>query len=141
MASNSTINVKVPTKALIKSLKERLAQIKKDKAGEEKARSDYDKAIKAWEEGFTNLVPKAQKPSNVELIRHPYGIPDDKVKIEVTYLIPKNKVADKPKTPDFMSAYEYEEATQSIASAIRLLEMTEEDFVSTSSYKSISKYL
>ena len=141
MASNSTINVKVPTKALIKSLKERLAQIKKDKAGEEKTRSDYDKAVKAWEEGINHLVPKAQKPFKVELNCHSYGIPDDKVKIEVTYLIPKNKVADRPKTPDFMSAYEYEEATQSIASAIRLLEMTEEDFVSTSSYKSISKYL
>ena len=141
MASNSTINVKVPVKVLIKSLKERLAQLKKDKDNEPKMRAEHAKAVKDWEAGLKSLVPKAQKPEEVEVRHHAYGLPDDKVKIEVTYIIPKSKVIERPDTPNFTADYEYNSACESIEGAIRLLEMTEDEFVSTSSYKSIAKYL
>jgi hypothetical protein len=141
MASNSTINVKVPVKVLVKHLKERLAQIKKDKANEAKMRAEYAKAVKDWEAGLKFLVPKAQKPEDVEIRHHAYGVPDDKVKIDVTYIIPKSKVIERPDAPNFMADYEYNSATESMEGAIRLLEMTEDEFVSTSSYKSIAKYL
>ena len=134
------INVKVPTKTLIKKLQERVVLIKKNYAYQEKHEANYRASLKKWEDA-QKAIPKTLKPSEISVGNvSNYGDYKGKVRVEVTYWVT-------PKSPqpqrdyDDMNQYHYKQTVEAIENSIRILSMTEEEYVNTSTFKQVSQYL
>ena len=128
-----SINVKVPTKKVIASLEKKLTDIK----AAEVADAQYEKDFAAWKALVVASVDGAWKVQNSDL-RTRWN--QNKPTLEVTYEVPKALLAQKPKERGRITVEE-RKAISEIESAIRILKMTDEDTVSASTFKAVSKYL
>lgn len=135
-----TINVKIPTTRVIKALETKLAEMKADYAKQDeleakyqKARTKWDKDIKAW---AVNNFSKAEN------IRTNYRSWNSTMNVDFDILC---DAKDFPQEPDrdyeLMSSHEYKNDIEEIENAIRILKLTDDEVVSTSTYNSIAKYL
>ena len=140
MASRA-ISVKVPTVKVIKSLETRLAEITKNKADEAKNEEKYLKSYEKYRKDMLDYaVANFKKAENVRVATSKYHTP---TKINIDFDIPFG--ADAPVEPkrDFeqMPEYQYKEIVEDITNALSILKMTDEETVSTSTFKTVSKYL
>ncbi len=140
MARNSkAINVKIATTKVIKALESALDKLNKDFASQEANEAKHDKAVKAWNKEVAKLamsvISKAEDLSAHERYNG---------EITVQFSLPKNAV-ELPAEPkkDYVSIHEwqYKEQKEEIENAIRILKMTDEELVSTSTYNAIARYL
>ena len=120
-----------------------LTQREKRWASQEKAQAEYEKQVEAYNEAILKLVKsgkgKITDASEGWTHRH-----EKKSKVQdfnVTVEIPKNIVPKKPEQPEMYREYEYKNETQEISSSIRVLKMTDQEYVSASTYKSVTQYL
>ena len=140
MARNGkSINVKIATSKVIKALENKLAQIKKDKANQKINEERFNKAHEKWSKDVAKLALTAiSKAENLSANLRYNGM------INVDFNLPKGAI-DLPAEPekDFESFHDwqYKEMVEEIENAIRILKMTDEETVSTSTYNSIAKYL
>ena len=140
MARNGkSINVKIATTKVIKALENKLAQIKKDKANQKINEERYTKAHEKWSKDVAKLALTAiNKAENLSANLRYNGM------INVDFNLPKGAI-DLPAEPekDFESFHDwqYKEMVEEIENAIRILKMTDEETVSTSTYNSIARYL
>ena len=140
MARNGkSINVKIATTKVIKALENKLAQIKKDKANQKINEERYTKAHEKWSKDVAKLALTAiNKAENLSANLRYNGM------INVDFNLPKGAI-DLPKEPekdfDTYHDWQYKEMVEEIENAIRILKMTDEETVSTSTYNSIAKYL
>ena len=136
---SKTVNVRVPKAKLLTALKQALAVKVKEKA-------DYDKAEKSKEQALTDIkksivaLVKSGKLT-VKEVGFPYSYRydnGDTKTVEVTFthklVMPKNPIENYNQNSN-------ETAREEIANAIRVLEMSDEEFVKTSSYGSVARYL
>jgi hypothetical protein len=140
MARNSkSINVKIATTKVIKALENKLAQIKKDKANQKVNEERYSKAMEKYNKEIATLALKViSKATNLQAHVRYNGV------INVDFDLPKGAI-DLPQEPekDFesLNEWQYKEMVDEIENAIRILKMTDEETVSTSTYNSIARYL
>ena len=140
MARNGkSINVKIATTKVIKALENKLAQIKKDKANQKINEERYTKAHEKWSKDVAKLALTAiNKAENLSANLRYNGM------INVDFNLPKGAI-DLPAEPekDFESFHDwqYKEMVEEIENAIRILKMTDEEVVSTSTYNSIARFL
>ena len=140
MARNGkSINVKIATTKVIKALENRLVQIKKDKANQKVNEEKHSKAMEKYNKEVAKLA-LAQISKADDLSAHTrYG-----GSISVSFTLPKGSI-DLPTEPekDFETFHDwqYKEMVDEIENAIRILKMTDEETVSTSTYNSIARYL
>jgi hypothetical protein len=140
MARNSkSINVKIATTKVIKALENKLAQIKKDKANQKVNEERYSKAMEKYNKEIATLALKViSKATNLQAHVRYNGV------INVDFDLPKGAI-DLPTEPekDFesLNEWQYKEMVDEIENAIRILKMTDEETVSTSTYNSIARYL
>jgi len=140
MARNGkSINVKIATSKVIKALENKLVQIKKDKDNEKVNQQKYDKALQAWRTEVGKLaLAKISKAENLTASVRYNG------EVNVDFNLPKGCI-ELPKEPekDFetLHDWQYKEIVDEIENAIRILKMTDEEVVSTSTYNSIARYL
>ena len=139
----SKLAVKIKTSTLIEALEKALTQREKRWASQEKAQADYEKQVEAYNEAILKLVKsgkgKITDASEGWSHRH-----DKKSKVQdfnVTVEIPKTFVPKKPEQPEMYREYEYKNEKQEISSSIRVLKMTDQEYVSASTYKSVTQYL
>jgi len=133
------INVKIATTKVIKALETKLAEIKKDFASQEANEAKYKKAHKAWAESVAKLaVAKIAKADNFSANMRYDGT------INIDFYLPAGTIEmlDEPKK-DFntINDWQYKEQVEEIENAIRILKMTDEEVVSTSTYNAIARYL
>ena len=134
-----SISVKVPTKKII-------SELKRARAEREKAIADYDKAKKAYEKACEEMKSKvvAQikngKATVTEVDTYARWHQDNKnsTTFTVTVKIPKS-VMTEPESPDNPRTGKHE--IEEISHAIRVLEMTDEEFVNASTYNAVIRYL
>ena len=134
-----SISVKVPTKKII-------SELKRARTEREKAIADYDKATKAYKKACEEMKSKvvAQikngKATVTEVDTYSRWREDDKTSttFTITVKIPKS-VMTEPESPDHPSTGKHE--IDEIAHAIRILEMTDEEFVNASTYNAVIRYL
>jgi hypothetical protein len=129
------ISVKVSTAKVIKALEDKLANGAKAITNNEKKRKDYEKVEKAWSKEVADLVFK--NISKAELSAHE----NYRNEVNVTITVP-NGVIKLPEKPSMdleqeLGRYEVNE----IENAIRILKMTEEEFVNASTFKTVAQYL
>ena len=140
MARNGkSINVKIATTKVIKALETKLAQLKKDKANQKANEERHTKALEKWQKEVGKIaLTQIAKAENLQVNLRYNG------KLNVDFDLPKGSI-DLPAEPekDFESLndWQYKEMIEEIENAIRILKMTDEETVSTSTYNTIARYL
>ena len=140
MARNGkSINVKIATSKVIKALENKLVQLKKDKANQKANEDKFSKAQDKYNKEIAKIaLANISKAEELSASTRYNG------KIYVSFEIPKGSL-DLPTEPekDFESFHDwqYKEMVEEIENAIRILKMTDEETVSTSTYNSIARYL
>jgi hypothetical protein len=140
MARNGkSISVKIATTKVIKALENKLDQIKKDKANQKVNEEKFSKAQEKYNKEVAKIA-LAHISKADELSAHTRYNGE----INVSFSIPKGTI-ELPKEPekDFESFHDwqYKEMVEEIENAIRILKMTDEEVVSTSTYNAIARYL
>ena len=140
MARNGkAISVKVATAKVIKALENALANLEKDY----KAQADNEAKFKKAEEKHKKEVAKLAlahiaKATDLTASTRWNGT------INVDFNLPAGVITipDEPKREHkMMGHYEYEQNKEEISNAIRILKMTDEEVVSTSTYQAVARYL
>jgi hypothetical protein len=140
MARNGkAINVKIATTKVIKALEQALEKLNKEYTSQEANEAKFDKARKAWQKEVAKLA-LAQISKATELSAHTRynGV------INVDFNLPAGTMelpAEPKKDYVQMNEWTYREQKEEIENAIRILKMTDEEVVSTSTYNAIARYL
>lgn len=148
MARNSNISVKVKVSVLLTALRQALAEREERYAKNQKAEADYEKANEKWKAEIQKAIISAVKNGKAKAInghimgRH-YGntVPDGHELAELTVTIPKSLLAEQPEPHNAYREWEYKTDKEALENAIRVLEMSDQEVVSTSTYHSVVKYL
>jgi pyruvate/2-oxoacid:ferredoxin oxidoreductase alpha subunit len=150
MASKG-INVKIARTVLIDSLNKKLNTMHKNMQEYEKACEKYEKDKKKWEQDVIAYATSKGKITDAAVNMYPWRSESvNLANVSISYEFPKDKVSqepEKPEKPYKSSGYGrnytggYEEQVAEISNAIRVLQLSNEETVSASTYGAVSKYL
>ena len=140
MARGKAISVKIATPKIIKALEASLAKLEADYASQEANEAKYDKARKAWQKEIVEYaVANIKKAEN---FRTNYRSYSNNLNIDFDLTVAEK---DLPKEPekDYVTLHQhsYNEQKREIENAIRILKMTDEETVNTSTYNAVAQYL
>jgi hypothetical protein len=135
-----TINVKIPTAKVIKALETKLVEIKTNFAKQDELENKYEKARQKWQKDINKWA--IDNLSKAENIRTNYRSWNTTLNVDFDLAC---DVKDFPKEPEreyeVMHTHQYQDNVEEIENAIRILKLTDEEMVSTSTYNSIARYL
>jgi hypothetical protein len=140
MSRGKAISVKIPTQRVIKALETKLAELNTNYANQEANEAKYQKSFEKYRK---ELVAYAVKNiSKAENFRTNYRSWNNQLNIDFDLTVSE---AELPKTPerDFeqLSIHTYREMKEEMENAIRILKMTDEEVVNTSTYNAVARYL
>jgi hypothetical protein len=140
MARGKAISVKIATPKVIKALEARLVELNTNYANQEVNEGKYNKAMEKWRKELSAYaVANIKKAEN---FRTNYRSWNNTLNIDFDVTVSE---ADLPKEPERefeqMGRHNYLEQKQEIENAIRILKMTDEEVVNTSTYNAIARYL
>jgi hypothetical protein len=135
-----TINVKLPTAKVITALQQALAKLELDYTSQDEAEIQYQKAAEKWRKEVIKFA--VDNISKAENIRTNYRQWSGNLNVDFDLTIKESDVPAEPQR-DFetMHISTYKDMKEEIANAIRILQLTDEETVSTSTYNSIARYL
>ena len=139
MARGKAISVKIATTKVIKALETKLAQIKQDKANQKVNEEKFSKAQEKYNKEVAKLaLSQISKATDLSAHTRYNG------EINVSFSLPKGTL-DLPTEPekdfDTFHEWQYKEMVEEIENAIRILKMTDEEVVNTSTYNAVARYL
>ena len=139
MSRGKAINVKIATTKVIKALETKLAQLQKDKANQKVNEEKFSKAQEKYNKEVAKLaLGQISKAEDLSAHTRYNG------EINVQFTLPKGTIelpAEPQKDFDSFHDWQYKEMVEEIENAIRILKMTDEEVVSTSTYNAIARYL
>ena len=139
MSRGKAINVKIATTKVIKALESKLAQLQKDKANQKVNEEKFSKAQEKYNKEVAKLaLDKIAKADNLSAHTRYNGV------IAVSFDIHAGTIvlpAEPEKDFDTYHDWQFKEMVEEIENAIRILKMTDEEVVSTSTYNAIARYL
>jgi hypothetical protein len=140
MSRGKAISVKIATSKVIKALETRLATLESDWANQEANEAKYNKSREKWQKEVAKFaVANISKAQN---LRTNYRSWNNNLNVDFDLTCNEG---DFPKEPerDFEQLHQhtYREMKDELANAIRILKMTDEETVSTSTYNAIARYL
>ena len=140
MARGKAISVKIPTERVIKALEQSLNKLELDWTSQEANEAKYEKARKVWQKEIIDFaIANIKKAEN---FRTNYRHWSNNLNIDFDLTVSEK---DMPKEPekDFVTMHQhsYNEQKEEITNAIRILKMTEEEVVNTSTYNAVARYL
>jgi hypothetical protein len=139
MAKGKAISVKIATTKVIKALETKLAQLQKDKANQKSNEEKFQKAQDKYNKEVAELaLSKVSKAKDLSAHTRYNG------EINVQFTLPAGTIT-LPEEPqreyETYHEWQYKEMVEEIENAIRILKMTDEEVVSTSTYNAIARYL
>lgn len=138
MAQSKSINVKVSTAKVVKALETALVSRKKQVTDWEKAQEHHKKQIAVWEKEVIEHIKTGKAKVNEVSASHNWG--RDKAIARVEIDIPASlKFPTMPDKPAEM--WSLNSDIEELENAIALLKMTDEEFVSTSTYKGVARLI
>jgi hypothetical protein len=141
MASRGkAINVKIATSKVITALENRLAELEANYKKQDENEANYQKALEAWKKDlFAYAIANISKAQNV---RTSYRNWTKSLNIDFDLTVSENEFPAEPEK-DFEQLHQhtYREMKEEMENAIRILKMTDEETVSTSTYNAIARYL
>ena len=134
------ITVKDATTKVIKALETRLAELETNYANQETNEAKYKKAMEKWQKEITAYaIANIKKAEN---FRTNYRSWNNQLNIDFDLTVTESDLTKEPeKDFESMSVYNYREQIEEISNAIRILKMTDEEVVSTSTYQAVARYL
>ncbi len=140
MSRGKAISVKIATTKVIKALEDALAKLNSDYASQEANEAKYDKARKAWQKELSAYAVK--HIAKAENFRTSYRSWNNTLNIDFDLTVSEKEMPTEP-TRDFVTMHEhtYREQKEEIENAIRILKMTDEEVVNTSTYNAVARYL
>jgi len=140
MARGKAISVKIPTERVIKALEQSLNKLELDWTSQEANEAKYEKARKAWQkEVIDYAVANIKKAEN---FRTNYRHWSNNLNIDFDLTVLEKDLPSEPeKDFETIHLHTYRESKKEISNAIRLLKMTDEETVNTSTYNAIAQYL
>ena len=140
MARAKAINVKIPTVRVIAGLEEALATLEADYATQSAKETEYEKSMEVWRKAIGKWA--MERWANAEDIRTNYRSWNNQLNIDFNLTTKETDFPAEPvKDYEFIHASTYRESKKEISNAIRILKMTDEETVSTSTYNAIAQYL
>jgi DNA repair exonuclease SbcCD ATPase subunit len=140
MARGKAINVKIATPKIIKALETKLAQLNKDYASQEANEAKHNKAIEAWKKEIGKWA--IANFSKAENLRTNYRSWNNTLNVDFDIITKEGNFPAEPEK-DFETIHQhtYREMKEEIENAIRILKMTDEETVNTSTYNAVARYL
>jgi hypothetical protein len=139
MARGKAISVKIATTKVIKALEGALEKLNKDYVSQEANEVKHKKAVEKWNKEVAKLaLDKISKAENLSAHTRYNG------EINVSFSLPAGTfVIPAEPTKDYITFHEwqYREQKEEIENAIRILKMTDEEVVNTSTYNAVARYL
>jgi len=138
--NNRTLNVKIPTVKVIKALETKLAQIKADYANQDENEAKYLKAIEKWRKEVAKFATaNILKAENLRTNYRPWN---KTLNVDFDLTCNEGEFPTEPtREYEMIPSHQYNDMKEEIENAIRILKMTDEESVSTSTYNSIARYL
>ncbi len=141
---SKSLSVKVKTATLIKALEEALDKREKRWANQEKETARHKKEVEAYNASILKLV-KAGKGTIHDISENKWATRNDKNSTTISFSaeikLPKSVMPVEPKENDEMRESIYKMETDDISQALRILKMTDQEYVNASTYKSVAEYL
>ena len=139
MASRKAISVKIATAKVIAALEAALTKLESDYANQKDNEAKHDKAVEKYNKELAKLaLANISKATDVSARVGWQG------HTTVSFSLPKGLV-DFPDEPvrgfEVIHTHTYKEMKQELENAIRILKMTDEEVVNTSTYNAISRFL
>ena len=135
------ISVKIPTARVIKALEQALNKLELDWTSQEANEAKYEKAREKWRKELQEYaIANIKKAQNFRTNYRSYNNT-----LNIDYDIIVGKEGDLPVEPEReheqLRQHEYREQKEEISNAIRMLKMTDEEVVNTSTYNAVARYL
>jgi len=140
MARGKAISVKIPTQRVIDALTQTLAKLELDYTSQEANEAKYNKAVEAWRKEIGKWA--IANFSKAENLRTNYRSWNNTLNVDFDIITKEgNFPAEPEKDFEQIHAHTYREQKEEISNAIRMLKMTDEETVSTSTYQAVARYL
>jgi hypothetical protein len=140
MARGKAISVKIATPKIIKALETKLAELEANYANQEVNEAKYQKSYEKWKKELVDYaVANIKKAEN---FRTNYRSWNNSLNIDFDITTSEKDLPKEP-TRNFeqIGHHTYREMKEEMENAIRILKMTDEETVSTSTYQAVARYL
>ena len=140
MARGKAISVKIATPKVIKALQDALIKLEADYASQEANEAKFQKS---WDKYKKELIDYAvANIKKAENFRTNYRSYNNNLNIDFDLTVASKDLPQEP-TKDFVTMHQhtYNEQKAEISNAIRILQMTDEEVVNTSTYNAVAQYL
>ena len=140
MARGKAIQVKIATTKVIKALETRLAQLQADYTKQDENEAKYQKAREKWQKEIGKwAIANFTKAEN---LRTNYRQWNKTLNVDFDIITDGNDFPQEPeKDYEEIHRHTYNEMVEEMDNAIRILKMTDEEVVNTSTYNAIARYL
>ena len=140
MARGKAIQVKIATPKIIKALETKLAELNKNYESQDENEAKYQEAYKAWQKELADFA--IANFSKAENIRTNFRSWNKTLNIDFDIIGSETQFPAEPeKDFDTIHQHTYREMKEEMTNAIRILKMTDEEVVNTSTYNAVARYL
>ena len=140
MARSKPISVKIATSKVISALETRLAQLQADYTKQDENEAKYNKQVEAWKKEIGEWA--IGQFSKAENLRTNYRSWNKTLNVDFDVTVSADKLPTEPeKDYEIIHQHTYREMKEEISNAIRILKMTDEEVVNTSTYNAVARYL
>jgi len=141
MTRGKAISVKIATAKVIQALEQALNKLELDWTSQEANEAKYEKAREKYNKELQDFaIANIKKATNFRTSYRHYNNT-----LNIDYDIVVAKQGDLPVEPEreyeHLAQHEYRTQKEEIANAIRILKMTDEEVVNTSTYNAVARYL
>lgn len=137
-----SLNLKIKKAKLITTLEAKLKELEADYKNNDKKQAQYDKEMEAYTAAILKLVKSGKATLEGADESRYYGSRRKNTKeFCVTVSIPKSLVPEQPEQPKTYEDYRWRNDREAISNALRMLELSDDEYVSASTLRSVSEYL
>jgi hypothetical protein len=138
--AQKAISVKIATPKVIKALQDSLAKLEADYSAQEAKELAYNEAREKWKKELAEFaVANIKDAFN---FRTNYRSYNNCLNIDFDITVAEAVLPIEPiREHELIRQHEYREQKEEISNAIRILQMTDEETVSTSTYQAVARYL
>ena len=140
MARGKAISVKIPTQRVIAGLEASLAKLEMDYATQGENERKHLVAYEAWKKQIGEWA--IANFSKAENLRTNYRSWNKNLNVDFDITVSEGEFPTEPeKDFEVIHTHNYREMKDEMTNAIRILKMTDEEVVNTSTYNAVARYL
>jgi hypothetical protein len=140
MARGKAISVKIPTQRVITALENKLAELEANYKTQDENEAKYQEAYKAWQKQLADFA--IANFAKAENIRTNYRTWNKTLNVDFDIVGSDKEFPVEPERNfEQLHRHTYTEMKEEMSNAIRILKMTDEEVVSTSTYNAVARYL